>query len=439
MAFTTRTDLRDNPEFLADLLSDARKKDLMEKWNCSSGYIVDRRKKARAQDAEKLLDGESNEAHTAADGRRFDFIRTRPVTVEDGRALLRSSGENPDDYHIAIRSIAYGKNGESSNKISCWPKVGGQDGEPAWPLIHPVTTPIIVKATKHTPRASRFKTAVVAADTQIGFDMDDHGNLTPYHDDAAIDIFLQIVALENPQQTIIAGDILDLTEQSRWSQEARFSQTTQPSLERAKVLAAHTRAVTDGEIEWIEGNHDKRMQSFMEANAKSGMALRKAGYPDSWPAMSIPNLVCLDEFDTGYVDAYPAGMHWITEGLRVIHGTKANSKGSTASQYANEMPHISTIFGHTHRLEVQSKTTFDRAGKIRTMNVNPGCLCRVDGTVPSVHGARHLDGSKATYWEDWQQGVTVIRYLDDGTFYVETVQIDDGIGFFQGQELVGQP
>jgi hypothetical protein len=165
------------------------------------------------------------------------------------------------------------------------------------------------------------------------------------------------------------------------------------------------------------------------------MGLRKAGYPDSWPVMSIPNLVGLDDFDVEYIDAYPAGQHWIADGLRVIHGTKANSSGSTAAQYANATPHISTIFGHTHRQEVQAKTTFDRAGKIRTMNVNPGCLCRVDGTVPSVHGARHLDGSKATYWEDWQQGVTIVRYREDGTFYVEQVQIDEGRAFHLGEEL----
>jgi hypothetical protein len=55
--------------------------------------------------------------------------------------------------------------------------------------------------------------------------------------------------------------------------------------------------------------------------------------------------------------------------------------------------------------------------------------------VPSVHGARHLDGSKATYWEDWQQGVAVIRYHDDGTFYVELVQIDEGVAFHAGDEI----
>lgn len=357
---------------------------------------------------------------------------------EDWRAWLREKGTDPDEVTFTI-GVTSNPNGGYWNKLNnVRYKNRSADGIeiPQWPLIEKPATVYKIRPVTPTPKATKFKTAVVGADTQIGFDMDDAGNLTPYHDDAAIDIFLQIVQLEDPEQTIIAGDILDLSEQGRWAQEARFANTTQHALNRGRELAAHTRARTSGEIHWIEGNHDKRMQGFMEANAKASMGLRRAGYPDDWPAMSIPHLIGLDDFDTNYIDAYPAGRHWITEDLQVIHGTKASSKGSTASQYANEMPHISTIFGHSHRLEIQSRTVFDRAGKIRTMNVNPGCLCRVDGVVPSVHGARHLDGSKATYWENWQQGVAVIRYRDDGQFYVELVQIDSGRGFHGGQELV---
>jgi len=356
---------------------------------------------------------------------------------DDWRAWLAEKGTDPEEVTFTF-GVTSSPNGGYWNKLLNVKKKNFVDGQelPKWPVIQKPATVYKLRPVTPTPRATKFKTAVVGADTQIGFDMDNAGNLIPYHDDAAIDLFQQIVGLENPDQTIIAGDILDLTEQGRWAQEERFARTTQPSLERGRLFAAETRARTSGVIQWIEGNHDKRMQSFMEANAKSAMGLRRAGYPDEWPAMSLPFLIGLDEFDTGYTDAYPAGAHWICDDLRVIHGTKSVAKGSTASQYANETPHISTIFGHSHRLEVQSKTIFDRAGKIRTMNVNPGCLCRVDGMVPSVHGARHLDGSKATYWENWQQGVTVIRYRDDGQFYVELVQIDSGRAFHGGQELV---
>lgn len=357
---------------------------------------------------------------------------------EDWKEWLRLKGTDPAEvtFTFGVTSNPSGGYWNKLLNVKYKNKNVDDDGVPLWPVIHRPATEYKLTPVKRTPRASKFKTAVVGADTQIGFDMDDQGNLTPYHDDQAIDIFQQIVMIEDPHITALAGDILDLAEQGRWAQEARFANTTQHALERGRLLAAETRARTSGRIVWIEGNHDKRMQGFMEANNKASMGLKKAGYPDSWPVMSLPNLIGLDEFDTEYIDAYPAGRLWITQDLQVIHGTKSASKASTASQYANETPHLSTVFGHSHRLEIQSRTVFDRAGKIRTMNINPGCLCRIDGVVPSVHGARHLDGSKAQYFENWQQGVAVIRYHDSGQFYVELVQIEDGMGYHQGQELV---
>lgn len=400
--------------------------------------LSDNLDKAKAKAQASIAADESFLKDSDGNFKEATLMATTAWGEDDWKAWLREHGTDPDEVTFT-HGVTSNPSGGYWNKllnVRYKNKNLDEDGIPLWPVIQPATTVYNIRPVTKTPKATKFKTAVIGADTQIGFDMDDQGNLTPYHDDQAMDIFLQIVQLENPDQTILAGDILDLAEQGRWAQEARFANTTQHALERGRRFAADTRARTSGEIHWIEGNHDKRMQGFMEANAKSAMGLKKAGYPDSWPVMSLPNLIGLDEFDTTYIDAYPAGRHWITNDLQVIHGTKSRSNGSTASAYANATPHLSTIFGHSHRLEIQSKTIFDRAGKIRTMNVNPGCLCRVDGAVPSVHGARHLDGSKATYYEDWQNGLAIIRYKDDGEFFVELLQIDNGKTFYHGQELI---
>jgi predicted phosphodiesterase len=386
--------------------------------------------------ADKAIGGES-ETH-GEDGDNYVRFSHTVWGYDDYRDFIRARGQDPDTVTFTWGWTSNPAGGFWNKLNNVRPILEGA-GLPKWPLIHPTREPVIIKPMVKTPRATRFKTAVIGADTQIGFDIADDGTMTPYHDDRAIDILLQVMALEQPHQSILAGDIFDLTEQSHWPQEQGFARSTQPSLERGRILAADMRARTRDEVVWIEGNHDKRLTNFMQMNAMASMGLKKAGYPDSYPVMSIPNLIGLDEFDVKYIDAYPAGAWWITEDLRVIHGTKANAAGSTASQYANEMPHISTVFGHTHRQEVQAKTTFDRAGKIKTFNVNPGCLCRVDGTVPSVHGARKLDGSKETYWENWQQGVTVVRYLEDGTAFFEQVQIEEGHAMHLGQELFATP
>lgn len=126
MPAKAREDLENNPDFWADLASDTAKKVLMERYNCSSGYIVSRRKEARGpiDESRTREPGESDESVDNGDGTKvFTFIRHRPVTLDDARALVRSSGDNPDHYNFAIKVIAYGGD-KSSNKISAWPKTG---------------------------------------------------------------------------------------------------------------------------------------------------------------------------------------------------------------------------------------------------------------------------------------------------------------------------
>ncbi len=155
--------------------------------------------------------------------------------------------------------------------------------------------------------------------------------------------------------------------------------------------------------------------------------------------MSLPFLLRLDEIGVEYIDAYPAGAYWLNDKLRAIHGDKVRSNGSTAAAYTNNTPHISTIFGHVHRQELQSRTIFDRLGPIKSVAVSPGCLCRVDGAVPSVNGSTRIDGTPATFYENWQQGIAVISYKKTGEFFTELVQFNDGKAVFRGREFKAKP
>jgi predicted phosphodiesterase len=316
--------------------------------------------------------------------------------------------------------------------------------EPKWPVIQQAR-PVEIKSPSLPKSESNlgalgWKTAVILPDPQIGFRKYEDGTLDPYHDDAAMDIAIQIIMHEQAHggvdQVVNLGDFLDLPTQGRFAQEATFAMTMQPALDQGHVFLAQQRAAApDADIILVEGNHDRRLQNFVEANAVSAFGLRRANLPDSWPVMSVPYLLRLDELRVDYIDSYPAGVHWVADNLRAIHGNKVRSNGSTAAAYTNAMPHISTIFGHTHRLEIQSTTTFDRVGKIRSMAISPGCLCRVDGAVPSVNGAIGIDGRPAVIAENWQQGVAVIKYKDTGEFYVNLVQIDGGQTVYDGVEF----
>ena len=363
--------------------------------------------------------------------------------------ILRMFGWDPEKYRILepmeethwtmgtftnhrykFRTQRINADGEFEDEFPKWPVV--QQGQPI------VISPSKVVTPKRTPKASSWKTAVVGGDTQFGYRYVSDDEVEEFHDEHAISVFHQIIGVEKPEQVVIVGDIGDFPQQStKFIAEAGFARTTQPTIDRMTQFAGQLRADAgpDSQIVWIEGNHDKRLQNFVEINAQSALGLRKGLWPSSYPVMSIPYLCRLDEFDIEYKDAYPTSHHWINENLRAEHGDRSNNNGSTAERYARETPHISRIFGHSHRLEVMPRTTYDRSGRISSKFINTGCLCKVDGTVPSFHGARGADGRSATYYENWQHGMAVIRYRDSGEFFVNLVAIEDGVTVYEGQEI----
>jgi len=315
-----------------------------------------------------------------------------------------------------------------------------QLNEPKWQPVDRSQPVVLAAPKKVTPKKSKHTVHIALPDPQIGY-RDLGSRLDPFHDESAMDVALQITSFieetDRLDTVVNLGDFLDLPAQGRFEQEAAFASTTQAAFDRGHLFLQQQRqaAGPKAKIVLVEGNHDRRMEKFITANMLSAFGIRRANTAEL-PAMSIPYLLRLEEIGVEYIDAYPAGAYWITESLRAIHGTKARSNGSTAAAYTNADPHISTIFGHSHRLEIQSKTVYNGAGAIRSVAVSPGCLCRVDGAVPSVNGSTHIDGSPARHWENWQQGVAVITVEPNGEFFTELVQIKDGQAWFRGKKFI---
>lgn len=355
-----------------------------------------------------------------------DWIRSRAVTIQDAEDWVRSAGKDPEDYSISVRSIAYGRD-SWSNKLAANPKhVKGS--APLWPVIQPATAVNVhVEPRDTVTPVEGYKLSLKCADTQIGFRQHSDGSLEPFHDQQAMDLFTEVAAYHQPDSIVILGDFLDLASQGKFAQEAAFANTTQLALNAAHAWLATLRAACpDTIIIIIEGNHDARMQRFIEANALAAFGLKQANLPESWPVMSLPNLLRLDDLDIQYVDAYPAATFWDNAQTRNIHGTKVNSRGSTTSQYSNELPHINTWAGHTHRAEITYKTVMGEYGQaIESYAANPGVLCRVDGSVPSVNGAQHSDGTTARVVENWQQGFGTLYYNDTESI-PQVYRIKDG-------------
>jgi predicted phosphodiesterase len=296
-----------------------------------------------------------------------------------------------------------------------------------WNPIHQAD-PVIVNVPLRSPQPPRNASlAIKGGDTQVGFRRFVDGRTEAFHDDKAIRLFIQVCAYYQPDYIDLLGDLLDLPSQGKYVKEAAFANTTQLALNYMHSILAQLRAVcTNAEIRIVEGNHDKRMQNFIEINTAETFGIKRANLPDELPVMAIPYLLRLDELDIEYVDAYPTATTWDNSTTRNLHGTRANSQGSTTSQYVKELPHINTWAGHTHRTEITYKTVMGAYGEaIESYSANPGCLCRTDGAVPSVKGAIHSDGTSARVVEDWQQGFGM-NYFTETESWPSVYRIRDG-------------
>lgn len=308
---------------------------------------------------------------------------------------------------------------------------------PEWPVVQPAK-PCVVEHKAKPRKQGKWKRAVILPDPQIGYRRDlDTGALDPIHDEAAMACALRLVAAADPDTIINLGDTLDLAEWGTFEQEAGFAFTTQASIDRGHRWLAEQKAAAPAleRHELIEGNHDRRMEKAVRRNAMAAFGLKRANEPESWPVMSVPNLLRLDELDVTYVGGYPAGITWVNDNLACIHGHKVRSSGSSAALVVDD-ERVSVLFGHVHRIELQHKTRRTKDGPKQSFAASPGCLCRIDGAVPSVKSSTDPMGRPLLSWENWQQGVAVVEYEPgDGRFHLELVPIIDGHARWHGLDL----
>lgn len=354
--------------------------------------------------------------------------------------LVERSGLDPDDIG-RLNKInlwqAMSKDEEGNPQVTDLVGIqlspAWEDG-PKWPVIEQAP-PSVVKTRKvaTAKKLDGFKTAVVLPDIQIGYYWSATGDLVPTHDEAALSIALEITRTANPDRVVLVGDNLDLPELSKYRLSPVFRRTTQATINRAETFAAELRAAApDAVIEWIAGNHEERLPNYITDNAVAAFGLRRGNVPTEWPVLTVPYLCRLDEHDITFLPGYPANRVWINERLKVVHGDKV-SQGSTAHAYlASER--VSVVYGHIHRREWAEQTRETHDGPRTIAAISPGCLCRVDGRVPSTKAGVDHDGIPLEVVENWQQGLLVISYVEgDGAFVPELIPIHDGFASWRGR------
>ena len=379
----------------------------------------------------------------------------RPVLTDSMVSLSRLGPEHRQKLHdkldAVLDSVTASPEQIKGVTVRQWENVmRGTDGEPVitrlqgikldvkvneiapdWPLIdRPAVLLKVVPPGEPRPRHPRDRVAVVLPDPQLGYRQFEDGTLDPFHDDDAIDVALQVTADLRPDRVVCLGDFQDFAEFGKYTQEAAFARTTQRGIDRGHELAGQMRAAApDAEIDVMEGNHDRRAEKRILETNIAAWGLKRAADTTGWPVFSVPYLCAFDAFDVRYVGGYPAGELWITDQLRCIHGIKVRSGGSTAAAVVKD-DGVSTIFGHVHRLELQHLTRRVRGTGSSLLAATPGCLCRVDGAVPSVKGSTGLDGRPVPSAENWQQGMAVVEYREGrSSFALHLIHIDTYTGY----------
>lgn len=311
---------------------------------------------------------------------------------------------------------------------------------PKWPVVQPAKPVKAAVPKRRGPSlGGTWKTLFFIPDEQIGVRrLAGSGDFDPFHDPRCIDLYLQIAEAERPDMIGHAGDLNDFAPFSKHRQEPGFALTVQYGIDYAHEYL-YLLSLLCGEQFMMSGNHDIRLQNYIIDNAVHAFGIsraRSARYATEWPVMSLENLLRLDDINTEYVGAYPAGAKYINDNLAVIHGAKIGNKNRTAAQVVVEDENVSILYGHTHKSAMARKTRNSRCAPKFATAYSPGCGCRIDGAVPSTKSQIDAFGKPVKSWEDWNQGCAIVRYQEGGRFHIEDIPIYEGLAHHRGQDFV---
>src|SRR5690606_17557511 len=99
---------------------------------------------------------------------------------------------------------------------------------------------------------------------------------------------------------------------------------------------------------------------------------------------------------------------------------------------------VSVGHGHSHRIEYLEETRQTARGPRTHFAGSPGCLCRIDGKVPSAKTGIDASGAQSGgKVENWHQGIWVFAYQEDGKQLANVeaqVSIWGGWARFEGRD-----
>jgi hypothetical protein len=190
------------------------------------------------------------------------------------------------------------------------------------------------------------------------------------------------IAMLKPSSIILLGDHLDcggfLAEHHTWGYVAETDYTFEDDCQATnQFLDALQSAAPQATIEYLEGNHERRIEKWIVTDA---LRTGKGSKGDVKMLNALFSTETVLQLDKRKIPIYKQGAWYdgchvpgtiLRDNCYFTHG-QFTSKAAAAAHLAKYNSNI--WFGHTHRMDMATKRTV-ASGPIGAWN--PGCLCQL--------------------------------------------------------------
>lgn len=254
----------------------------------------------------------------------------------------------------------------------------------------------------------------------------------PYHDLGLYELGLRWLTHNKPARGLFGGDGPDYPDIStRHPKRLVYNASAQECVQSFFEFMRGARfASSDTEWDYIEGNHDKRVQKLMIERATDLAELKPAAWPEELPEQEViysPSyLFHLDKLGVNYhatMNNYEFVQVEVTPGLGARHGT---FHGRDALQKHAEKYGHDLIYGHLHRRALYTETRWN------TLDGTKQTITTVQApTMAEISGGLGHDTAP-----DWNQGFVTAQVFESGNYSIEFANYEDGVLTWRDQEYV---
>lgn len=232
----------------------------------------------------------------------------------------------------------------------------------------------------------------------------------PDHDDDAVDVVVQIGHALGINQLIINGDLFDVHALSRYVAASDKPLRWVDERTDAVKVAAYLRTMfPDIPITFIPGNHDIRVNKWIDSNAVPLQGL-----------FTLEQLLGIEDLNFEITDRLTLA----NNSLLIKHGTRVSKHAGASVRKEIEDAGMSVIMGHCHRLSMVNvfRTIHEITDEPPLMGVELGCLSNL-----------RPDYLSAEDTANWQHGAAVLTIHESGYWDVEPIRIHKGRAIFRGR------